>query len=241
MLTGAARLARPLVYVPNSESDTVDVIDPRTYRVVEHFAVGALPQHVVPAWDLRTLYVTNDTGNSLTPIDPRTGEARRARSRSTTRTTCTSRPTAATRSSSPSACTGSTSATRTRFRLHRSLAVPCAGVDHMDFSADGRYLLASCEFSGQMVEVDVAARARRPDASTCPTAPRHAAGRQALARRQRSSTSPTCTRTASGRSTAHSLRVARLPADRRRRARPLPEPRREAASTSRTAARARSR
>ena len=53
MLTGAARLARPLVYVPNSQSDTVDVIDPRTYRIVEHFAVGALPQHVVPAWDLR--------------------------------------------------------------------------------------------------------------------------------------------------------------------------------------------
>src|SRR5204863_1160372 len=73
-LTGAARYARPLVYVPNSQSDTVDVIDPSTFRIVEHFAVGGLPQHVVPAWDLRTLYVTNDTGNSLTPIDPRTGK-----------------------------------------------------------------------------------------------------------------------------------------------------------------------
>src|SRR5204863_656113 len=74
MLTGAARLAKSLVYVPNSGSNTVDVIDPRTYRVVDHFAVGSLPQHVVPAWDLRTLYVTNDTGNSLTPIDPTTGK-----------------------------------------------------------------------------------------------------------------------------------------------------------------------
>ena len=73
-LSGAARFARPLVYVPDSEADTVDVIDPRTYRVIEHFAVGRLPQHVVPAWDLRTLYVTNDLGNSLTPIDPRTGK-----------------------------------------------------------------------------------------------------------------------------------------------------------------------
>src|SRR5262249_42316615 len=36
-----------------------------------------------------------------------------------------------------------------------SLPVPCAGVDHMDFSADGRYLIASCEFSGQLVKVDV--------------------------------------------------------------------------------------
>jgi YVTN family beta-propeller protein len=49
-LTGAARFARPLVYVPNSDADTVDVIDPHTFRVVEHFAVGGLPQHVVPSW-----------------------------------------------------------------------------------------------------------------------------------------------------------------------------------------------
>ena len=31
--------------------------------------------------------------------------------------------------------------------------VPCAGVDHMDFTPDGRYLIASCEFSGQLVKV----------------------------------------------------------------------------------------
>ncbi len=155
MLTGAARLAKPLVYVPNSGSDTVDVIDPRTYRVVEHFAVGGLPQHVVPAWDLRTLYVTNDAGNSLTPIDPTTGK-----------------PTGATipvddpynMYFTPDGRYAIVVAERLRrldfrdphsFRLHRSLQVPCAGVDHMDFSADGAYLLASCEFSGQLVKVDV--------------------------------------------------------------------------------------
>ena len=73
-LRGAARFALPRIYVPNSKSDTVDVIDPRTYKIVGHFAVGGLPQHVVPSYDLKTLYVTNDTGNSLTPIDPRTGK-----------------------------------------------------------------------------------------------------------------------------------------------------------------------
>src|SRR5205814_1199941 len=41
------------------------------------------------------------------------------------------------------------------FRLHHSLVVPCAGIDHMDFSADGRYALASCEFSGQLVKVNI--------------------------------------------------------------------------------------
>jgi YVTN family beta-propeller protein len=42
------------------------------------------------------------------------------------------------------------------FKLHHALTVPCAGIDHMDFSADGSYLIASCEFSGQLVKVDVA-------------------------------------------------------------------------------------
>jgi DNA-binding beta-propeller fold protein YncE len=41
------------------------------------------------------------------------------------------------------------------FRLRHSLRVPCSGVDHMDFSASGSYLLASCEFSGQLLQVDV--------------------------------------------------------------------------------------
>ena len=154
MLTGAARRARPLVYVPNSRSDTVDVIDPRTLRVVRHFAVGGLPQHVVPSWDLRRLYVTNDAGNSLTPIDPRTGK-----------------PGARIPVEDPYNLYFSPDG---RFaivvaeRLHRldfrdphtfalrhSLAVPCLGVDHMDFSADRRFLLASCEFSGQLVVVSV--------------------------------------------------------------------------------------
>jgi YVTN family beta-propeller protein len=154
-LTGAARLAKPLVYVPNSESDTVDVIDPRTYKVVEHFAVGGLPQHVVPAWDLRMLYVTNDVGNSLTAIDPRTGKPGR--------TIPVDDP--YNMYFTPDGRYAIVVAERLQrldfrdphtFALRHSLAVPCRGVDHMDFTADGRYLLASCEFSGQMVVVDVA-------------------------------------------------------------------------------------
>ena len=73
MLTGAARRARPLIYVPNSASDTVDVINPATRRVIRQFPVGLEPQHVVPSWDLKRLYVTNDRSNTLTPINPVTG------------------------------------------------------------------------------------------------------------------------------------------------------------------------
>src|SRR5204862_7915411 len=72
-LSPVVRGFRPLIYVPNSASATVDEIDPHTYRVVRQFPVGALPQHVVPSYDLKTLWVTNDLGNSLTPIDPRSG------------------------------------------------------------------------------------------------------------------------------------------------------------------------
>jgi YVTN family beta-propeller protein len=154
MLRGAARLARPLVYVPNSGSDTVDVIDPSTYRIVRQFAVGGLPQHVVPAYDLRTLYVTNDTGNSLTTIDPRTGRPGRTI------------PVADPYNMyfTPDGRYAIVVAERLdrldfrdahSFQLRHSLHVPCRGVDHMDFSADGSYLIASCEFSSQLLKVAV--------------------------------------------------------------------------------------
>ena len=154
-LSAEARRAQPFVYVPNSDSDTVDVIDQRTFKIVRHFAVGALPQHVVPSWDLKTLYVTNDEGNSLTAIDPRTGKP--------SRTIAVTDP--YNMYFTPDGRYAIVVAERLRqldfrdahsFKLHRSLRVPCAGVDHMDFSADGRYGLASCEFSSQMVKVDVA-------------------------------------------------------------------------------------
>ena len=74
MLAPAVRGDPNLVYVPNSESNTVSVIDPRTYKVIDQFPVGVNPQHVVPSYDLKTLWVNNDQGNSLTPIDPRTGK-----------------------------------------------------------------------------------------------------------------------------------------------------------------------
>src|SRR5437879_7151512 len=73
MLSPAARRAKPLVYVPNSKDGTVSVIDPRSYHVLRTFATGALPQHVVPAYDLTILWVANNLGNRLTPIDPVTG------------------------------------------------------------------------------------------------------------------------------------------------------------------------
>lgn len=63
------------VYVPNTESDTVSVIDPKTYEIIDTIPVGRQPQHVVPSWDMKTLWVNNNRGHTLTPIDPKTGKA----------------------------------------------------------------------------------------------------------------------------------------------------------------------
>jgi DNA-binding beta-propeller fold protein YncE len=143
------------VYVPNSKSNTVDEIDPRTFRIVRHFATGALPQHVTPSYDLKTLWVDNDQGNSLTPIDPRTGKP--------------GKPVPVDDPYNlyftPNGRYAIVVAERLRrldfreahtMKLHHSLPVPgCAGVDHMDFTADGRFALASCEFNGSVIEVDI--------------------------------------------------------------------------------------
>ena len=154
MLAPAVRNFPSRVYVPNSDSNTVSVIDPSTYKVIDTFAVGALPQHVVPSYDLKTLWVTNDEGNSLTPIDPATGKPGKPVPVSDPYNMYFT----------PDGHYAIVVAERLErldfrdahsMRLHRSLSVPCPGIDHLDFTANGRYLLASCEFGSRMIEVDV--------------------------------------------------------------------------------------
>jgi len=145
----------PRVYVPNSDGHTVTEIDPATFKVIRTFDVGRNPQHVVPSWDLKTLWVNNDKGNSLTPIDAVTGAVGApidVHDPYNLYFTPDGRY----------AIVVSERLHRLDFRdaqtmkLHRSLSVPCSGVNHMDFTADGRYLVASCEFDGGVVKVDVA-------------------------------------------------------------------------------------
>ena len=62
------------VYVPNSGAGTVDVINPFTYKVVDHFRVGQIPHHIAPAWDMSALYVDNEGSSSLTVLDIHTGK-----------------------------------------------------------------------------------------------------------------------------------------------------------------------
>jgi YVTN family beta-propeller protein len=150
------------VYVPNRQSHDVYVINPITLQVVDKFPVGINPQHVVPSWDLKTLWVTNNaerrTDGSLTPIDPKTGK-----------------PGASIPVDDPynmyfspdgrSAIVVAEALKRLDFRdpqtmaLQYSLAVPgCAGINHADFSIDGRYAIFTCEFAGSLAKVDLAKR-----------------------------------------------------------------------------------
>ncbi len=141
-----------LVYVPNTKSGTVDEIDPRTFKVVRQLQVGGVPHHITPSWDLRHLYVDNLNG-VLTVINPRTGGT-----------------TGAVRVSDAYNLYFTPDGTRAlvvneyeraiefrdphTWKLLRKVSIPWAGVDHLDFSADGSYLLVSCEYSGEVVRVN---------------------------------------------------------------------------------------
>ena len=154
-LSAAAVRALPRIYVPNSGNGTVDVIDPATFRIVDHFKVGKEPQHVTPSYDLKTLWVIADKGDNFTRIDPVTGQHEPPV------------PIADPYNLyfTPDGRYAIVVAERKKrldFRdaqslnMVKSVPVPCKGIDHMDFSANGRYLIASCEFSGDLVKVDVA-------------------------------------------------------------------------------------
>jgi YVTN family beta-propeller protein len=149
---------RRRVYVPNSESNTVTVIDPAKLEVVDTFPVGALPHHVTPSHDLQTLYVNNTQGNSLTPIDPETGKPAGDPIPVDDPYNLYFSP------DGDSAIVVAERLQRLDFRdpetwtLQKSLAAGCLGVDHMDFTADGRRAMASCEFDGRLLLVDVRKR-----------------------------------------------------------------------------------
>jgi YVTN family beta-propeller protein len=166
--TGAGKLSPEVrgdlarVYVPHVSSNDVYVIDPATMKVVDRFKVGLNPQHVVPSWDLKTLWVTNNAEGTargtLTPIDPKTGK-----------------PGAPIAVDDPynmyftpdgkSAIVVAEAHKRLDFRdphtmaLQYSIPTPgCGGINHSDTSIDGRYAIFTCEFSGGLAKIDLVGR-----------------------------------------------------------------------------------
>ena len=155
--------ALPRVYVPNRRSNDVTVIDPATMTVVDRFPVGVNPQHVVPSWDLKTLWVTNNAekrfDGTLTPIDPMTGKPGKPIDVDNPYNMYFT-------PDGRSAVVVAEARKRLDFRdpqtmvLQSSLPVPgCAGINHGDYSIDGRYAIFTCEFQkGTLAKIDFVER-----------------------------------------------------------------------------------
>ena len=144
-----------LVYVPDSSpaGSTVTVISQRTHRVVRTLRSGPLSQHVTPSYDLRHLYTDVSESDQFVEIDPRTGRAAGH--------IPVPRPYNAyftpdgkqavvmveqhdvIRFADP----------KTFHRIHDVHVPGCRGPNHADFSANGRFMVISCEFSGALVKV----------------------------------------------------------------------------------------
>ena len=161
-LSPAVANALPRIYVPNRQGNDVSVIDPATMKVIDRFPVGVNPQHVVPSWDLKTLWVTNNaegqTDGSLTPIDPTTGKPGKS-------IVVDDPYNMYFTPDGKSAIVVAEAHKRLDFRdphtmaMQWSLPVPqCKGINHADFSIDGRIVLFTCEFQGSLARIDLVDR-----------------------------------------------------------------------------------
>ena len=156
MISAVQRHYPAYAYVPHNRSGDVWVIDQKTFAVVRTCHVGTEIQHVVPSYDMRMLYATDDVGNRIREIDPATGLCGQ---------------TIAVRDPynmyfTPDGRYAISVAEADRelvwydpktWHIHDVTPVPdCAGVDHADFSPDGRTAVFTCEFAGRVIVVDVA-------------------------------------------------------------------------------------
>ena len=150
------------IYVPNRADGTVSVIDPATKKVVDTFATGRDPQHVTPSWDLKTLWVNNNAegrpDGTITPIDPHTGKPGKSIAVDDPYNLYFT-------PDGTSAVVVAEAFKRLDFRdphsmaMQSSLATPsCSGINHADFTMDGRFVIFSCEFSGSLVKIDLTSK-----------------------------------------------------------------------------------
>jgi len=158
-MSAAVQGALQRVYVPNRQDNTVSVIDPATMKVIDTFGVGVNPQHIVPAYDLKTLYSTDTaegrTDGSLTAIDPTTGKPGQRYPVDDPYNMYFT----------PDGKSGIVVAEARKrldfydphsWQLQSQLSVPdCSGINHADFSIDGKFALFTCEFQGSLVKIDM--------------------------------------------------------------------------------------
>jgi YVTN family beta-propeller protein len=161
MFSPAVKDVPERVYVPNLKSSDVYVIDPATFQVVDKYKVGGNPQHIIPSWDMKTLWIAGSAERNLSgmliPIDPKTGKAGETiKVQDAYNMYFTPDGT--------SAIVVAEAYKRLEFRdphtmkLQYNIQTPgCSGVNHADFSIDGKYAIFTCEFSGGgLAKIDLA-------------------------------------------------------------------------------------
>jgi DNA-binding beta-propeller fold protein YncE len=154
----AGHLSR--VYSPNLTTGKVDVIDPETFKVIESLNAIPSPQHIVPSWDLQTLWVSGDISYrgghaDVMPIDPKTGQLGKP----------IEVPDSYNMYFTPdgkSAIVVAEAMRRLEFRdphtmeLQGYIATPkCPGINHADFSPDGSYAIFTCEYDNALAKIDL--------------------------------------------------------------------------------------
>ena len=158
MLSDVARSARPMVYVPHTKTGEVWTIDPATFAVVGRYRLGGELQHVVPSWDMKTLYASDDTGNHLTPFDPNTGLPGKSIP-VTDPYNLYFTPDGRSAISVAEARRQLVFYDPRTWAVQQTLATPdCKGIDHSDVTPDGRTAVFTCEFDGRVAVVDLVGR-----------------------------------------------------------------------------------
>ena len=145
----------PRVYVPSGLANTLTVIDQQSKKVVSTFRPGSNPQHVVPSYDLHTLWILNNKGNSVVPITATTGAVGPPIPVSDPYNLYFT-------PDGKSAIVVAEKFARLDFRdpstmrPQSSLAVRgCTGINHADFSSDGSFMIVTCEFAGKVAKIDM--------------------------------------------------------------------------------------
>ena len=154
----AGQLSR--VYSPNLITGKVDVIDPETFTVVASLDAIPSPQHIVPSWDLQTLWVSGDISYrgghaDVMPIDPKTGQLGKA----------IDVPDSYNMYFTPdgkSAILVAEAMRRLEFRDPHTMALQgyidtpkCSGINHADFAPDGAYAIFTCEYNNSLAKIDL--------------------------------------------------------------------------------------
>jgi DNA-binding beta-propeller fold protein YncE len=154
----AGHLSR--VYSPNLTTGKVDVIDPETFKVIESLDAIPSPEHIVPSWDLQTLWVSGDISYGgghadVMPIDPKTGKLGQA----------IEVPDSYNMYFTPdgrSAIVVAEAMRRLEFRDPHTMALQgyidtpkCSGINHADFSPDGSYAIFTCEYNNALAKIDL--------------------------------------------------------------------------------------